>query len=88
MKNTILWVMVGGVVGCQTYDFEPVEPLAISQTTQSKTVAGRQPKPNLMLLIDKSGSKNYDADDTKAPCTANCNVSPNPACPAGSPTRL
>lgn len=43
---------------CQTYDFEPVTPLAIAQTTQTKKVTAKQLKPDLMLLIDKSGSMN------------------------------
>src|SRR5688572_12135351 len=93
MKNKLLLAfLVGGVAGvtagCQTYDFEPVEPLAIAQTTQTKTVAGRQLKPNLMFLIDKSGSMNFAANDQVAPCTPNCNTSGNPACAAGCPTRL
>ncbi len=46
------------VAGCQTYDFEPVEPLALSQTTESEVVQSRKKKPNIMLLVDKSGSMN------------------------------
>ncbi len=85
MKNKILWAFVvgtaGGIAaGCQTYDFEPVEPLAIAQTTQSKSVAGRQFKPNLMLLIDKSGSMNFPATPGGPNCTSGCGTSPNPAC--------
>jgi hypothetical protein len=40
--------------GCQTYDFEPVEPLAVAQTTESRSIKARAPKPNLMLLVDTS----------------------------------
>ena len=49
---------VGGVLatGCQTYDFEPVEPLAVSQTTETRSIEARARKPNLMLLVDTSGS--------------------------------
>ncbi|KFA93266.1 adventurous gliding motility lipoprotein CglB [Archangium violaceum] len=49
---------VGGVLatGCQTYDFEPVEPLAISQTTETREISARNAKPNLMMLVDTSGS--------------------------------
>lgn len=74
--------LVAGAVasGCQTYDFEPVEPLAIAQTTQSKTVTARQAKPNMMILLDKSGSMKFAADPTvagcagceKLQCTATC----------------
>ncbi len=44
------------LLSCQTYDFEPVKPLAIAQTTQSRKVTATRGKPNLMLLIDRSGS--------------------------------
>ena len=61
-KLTLLRALVlgtiGGVLatGCQTYDFEPVEPLAISQTTETRRIEARSRKPNLMLLVDTSGS--------------------------------
>ncbi len=41
---------------CQTYDFEQVQPLAIAQTTRTRDVAAKSLKPNMMLLVDKSGS--------------------------------
>jgi len=97
MKNKlVLAFLVGGAAGvaagCQTYDFEPVEPLAIAQTTQAKTVAGRQLKPNLMFLIDKSGSMNFAADDSAPTCTPKCNQSVNGMapvlCAATCPTRI
>lgn len=44
--------------GCQTYDFEPVEPFALSQTTVAETIISRGSVPNLMLLVDTSGSMN------------------------------
>jgi hypothetical protein len=47
---------VGALVACQTYDFEPVEPLALAKTNQVKKVVARKSKPNLMLVVDKSGS--------------------------------
>jgi hypothetical protein len=46
-------VLVGG---CQVYDFEPVTPGAVAQESRSVPLAFNQPKPNLMLLVDKSGS--------------------------------
>jgi hypothetical protein len=42
--------------GCQVYDFEPVTPQAIGQDARSVPLAFNQPKPNMMLLVDKSGS--------------------------------
>ncbi|MEW5740795.1 MAG: adventurous gliding motility lipoprotein CglB [Myxococcota bacterium] len=55
--------------GCMTYDFEPVVPLAVAQTTQTKTVIARFLKPNVMLLVDKSGSMNEKIDPN---CVSNC----------------
>jgi hypothetical protein len=48
--------VVASATGCQTYDVEPVGLVTLAQTTQSKRVIARQPKPDLMLLVDKSGS--------------------------------
>lgn len=57
LLSTLVLGTLGGVLaGCQTYDFEPVEPLAISQTTETRIIAAREAKPNLMLLVDTSGS--------------------------------
>jgi hypothetical protein len=62
--------LVGGVLatGCQTYDFEPVEPLAVAQTTESRSIKARAPKPNLMLLVDTSGSMKEPAEPSLAVC--------------------
>jgi von Willebrand factor type A domain len=43
-------------LGCQVYDFEPVTPGAVAQQAKSVPLAFNTPKPNLMLLVDKSGS--------------------------------
>jgi hypothetical protein len=61
---------LGGVfaTGCQTYDFEPVEPLAITQTTETRRIEARERKPNLMLLVDTSGSMTAPADPSLAAC--------------------
>ncbi|WIG96689.1 adventurous gliding motility lipoprotein CglB [Myxococcus sp. SDU36] len=59
---------VGAVVlACQTYDFEPVEPLAIAQTTVEEVINARRSKPNIMLMVDTSGSMTLP-------------VNPSPAC--------
>ena len=41
---------------CQTYDFEPVKPLSVAQDARTVPLAFNRPKPNLMILEDKSGS--------------------------------
>lgn len=50
--------------------------------------AGATPRPQVMWLIDKSGSMNFPANDQVAPCTPNCNASGNPACATGCKTRM
>ena len=51
-----LCVSIAVVVGCQTYDFAPVQPLAITQATTVLTINAVAAKPNLMFLVDRSGS--------------------------------
>ncbi|MGZ6163187.1 MAG: hypothetical protein ACXWLS_07655, partial [Myxococcaceae bacterium] len=43
-------------VACQTYDFVPVAPLSVSQEESSTPIVVRKFKPNVMVLVDKSGS--------------------------------
>ncbi|RKH58833.1 adventurous gliding motility lipoprotein CglB [Corallococcus llansteffanensis] len=56
--SALLAGIIGGAMmaGCQTYDFEPVDPLAIAQTTKETVIAARRSKPDVMLLVDTSGS--------------------------------
>jgi hypothetical protein len=54
---------------CQTYDFEPVQPLAIAQTTQERVIQARGARPELMLLLDKSGSMDLPIDPSNPACT-------------------
>ncbi|MFN0061452.1 MAG: adventurous gliding motility lipoprotein CglB [Myxococcaceae bacterium] len=44
------------LVACQSYDFEPVVPAAISQTAQTTVIEFQGQKPNVMLVVDRSGS--------------------------------
>ncbi len=63
LLSTLLVGTLGGVLaGCQTYDFEPVDPLAISQTTETRRIEARESKPNMMLLVDTSGSMTDPVD--------------------------
>ncbi|MBN8467211.1 adventurous gliding motility lipoprotein CglB [Corallococcus exiguus] len=61
-KSTPLSALLAGTLGvavmagCQTYDFEPVDPLAIAQTTVESVITARGSKPDVMLLVDISGS--------------------------------
>jgi hypothetical protein len=69
------------LVGCMTYDFEPIQPTAFEQTTIGFTIPPKPLKPDLFLVVDKSGSMNFGVGTT---ATCNC---PNGGCPAGCPTR-
>jgi len=86
-------ITVALVIGCQTYDFEPVQPLAVAQTTQSYSTIGRSLKPNMALLIDKSGSMTQAVNTSDPACDvggglpSRCGQTLQPVCPAGCPTR-
>ncbi|HSP77727.1 MAG TPA: VWA domain-containing protein, partial [Myxococcaceae bacterium] len=73
-KQTLLSALVVGLLGgvfaagCQTYDFEPVEPLALAQTTETRRIEARERKPNLMLLVDTSGSMTDPVDPADPDC--------------------
>ena len=95
-KLTLLSLMamstLGGVIaaGCQTYDFEPVDPLAISQTTETRVVTARASKPNLMLLVDTSGSMTAPVDPSRPGCkqgAETCGSEVNPCNTTVCPTR-
>lgn len=82
--NRVSIALLVAASACQTYDFEPVTPIAISQTTQTRTVVARNLKPNLMLLVDKSGSMNQPINAQNPSC-GNCS---GDACPGSCPTRV
>jgi hypothetical protein len=84
--------LLGGVLaaGCQTYDFEPVKPLALAQTTETRRIEARERKPNLMLLVDTSGSMTDPVDPTDPDCkvgTQTCGGPDLPCNTAVCPTR-
>jgi hypothetical protein len=89
MTRTVLLLAVAValiIAACQTYDFEPVTPLTLAQTTQTKTVTAKAYKPNVMLLVDKSGSMASPIDPSGPNCTPGCG--PLSDCPAGCKTRI
>jgi hypothetical protein len=72
------------VVGCQTYDFEPVRPLAIAQTDDVQQITATKLKPDLMILLDKSGSMAGAINPT-----GTCATCSFPMCNEGTcPTRM
>ena len=74
--------IIGGalVSACQTYDFEPVEPLALAQTTVGDVIKAKALKPNLMLLLDTSGSMTLPADASDPDCKVAGTTAPNDLC--------
>lgn len=57
MKHVIVALAAAlSLAACQTYDFERVTPLAVSQESKSQTIVAKSLKPNIMLLVDNSGS--------------------------------
>jgi hypothetical protein len=72
------------MMGCST----PTDPPTGSLDGGPDGGASVPLKPNVMLLVDKSGSMNFASNDQVAPCTPGCNMSGNPVCAAGCSTRL
>lgn len=83
MHRLITPLLFTTLVSCQIYDFEPVTPIAIAQTTQARTIVAKKLKPNVMMLVDKSGSMNQ-AINGAAPNCNNCLQ----GCPLTCPTRI
>ena len=74
-------------LGCQTYDFQPVSPVSLGQTTTSVTITAKKLKPNLMLVLDRSGSMRLPFDPTPAAC-GTCGQTGQPNCdPTSCPSR-
>ncbi|HVP59672.1 MAG TPA: adventurous gliding motility lipoprotein CglB [Myxococcaceae bacterium] len=61
-------LLVAGLA-CQTYDFIPVEPLSVSQEESSTPIVIKKFKPNVMVLVDKSGSMDQPTDSSLPGCT-------------------
>ena len=74
--------IVGGVIAsaCQTYDFEPVEPLALAQTTVGDVIRAKALKPNLMVLLDTSGSMTLPVNAANPACKDPAGTAPNDLC--------
>ncbi|HZJ54593.1 MAG TPA: adventurous gliding motility lipoprotein CglB [Myxococcaceae bacterium] len=74
-------------VACQTYDFQPVTPVSLGQTTTEVSITAKQLKPNLMMVLDRSGSMRLPFDPTPAAC-GTCGQTGQPSCdPATCPSR-
>lgn len=87
LSALVVGIAFGALAGCQTYDFEPVEPLAISQKSTTVLGAGLRAKPNLMMLVDKSGSMNDPITPSLPACQVGGSPCGNGTCPSNCPTR-
>jgi len=87
------------LAGCQTYDFEPVKPLAAAQVASAYDIQARPLPPNIMLLLDKSGSmnilvrprENVDGTTNNLCVASNCHstgASDSIHCPTTCSTRI
>ncbi len=85
--NRLVWLFLL-FAGCQTYDFERVEPFAVAQTTQSTIFASKRLKPNIMLLVDNSGSMLLPTDPDDPACPLSCGRTVSTKCPASCKTRV
>jgi hypothetical protein len=74
-------------LSCQTYDFERVVPLAVAQTTDKTIIASKRLKPNVMMLVDNSGSMLAPINTAGPNCTPGCGTAQSP-CPPGCATRI
>jgi hypothetical protein len=54
--------------GCQQYDFVPVRPNAIEVQDNKSVVVSHPLAPNIMLVVDRSGSMMDTANGTGAGC--------------------
>ncbi len=87
MRIVALLALLVAAASCQTYDFERVVPLAVAQTTDKKIIASKRLKPNVMLLVDNSGSMLLPTNSA-APTCGGCGTSSSNQCPATCPTRV
>lgn len=90
MRGYFALTLVCTASACQTYDFEPVEPAAISQLTERGVVIARDAPAEIVLVVDRSGSMRDPADASVAGCTrdgALCGAASWACDPAVCPTR-
>lgn len=81
-------LLIALLSGCQYYEFREVEPFTVAQTTQKRISATRRLKPNVMLLVDNSGSMKIAANPADSRCAPGCGDVGQPACASTCPTRL
>src|SRR6185312_4307719 len=68
LRGSLVTAALMLAVGCQTYDFQPVTPVSLGQTTTEVSITAKSLKPNLMLVLDRSGSMHLPFDGAQAAC--------------------
>lgn len=66
-----LALAAGPVVGCQSYNVDPVEPKAVRVADKTLPIVGRKLPPNVMLVVDRSGSMTASARGSGGGCARN-----------------
>ncbi|HZN96069.1 MAG TPA: adventurous gliding motility lipoprotein CglB [Myxococcales bacterium] len=73
--------------GCQSYDLEPVVPLALRSVHKKSVITHLKPRPDLMLMVDKSFSMRLPTNPADSNCPAGCGAPGALPCPSSCPTR-
>lgn len=73
-------------LSCMQYDFAPVTPKLIGLRTKELDVSATKLRPNIVVLLDRSGSMALPIDASDPACPAGCGS--GAACPAACPTRI
>ncbi len=86
MTRISLCAVLLSFTACQNYNFEQVSPMTAAQTT-SKQIVASQLKPNVMLLVDRSGSMLQPINPQNPLCDIGCGSIVHP-CAVSCPTRM
>ncbi|HEY3450242.1 MAG TPA: vWA domain-containing protein [Myxococcales bacterium] len=71
MRPASLSLCLALVLACQAYQFEEIEPKFIGAKTESYAIPSEKKPPNLMLVVDRSGSMTEAADGSAVGCAQN-----------------
>lgn len=84
MRTLLLGLAAAGLTACQVYDLSPVTPFNVVQKHDVTRLEPFKPKPNLLVLVDRSGSMANPVSAGDARCAGCGDGTP---CPAACPTK-